>query len=675
MLETVLQIGKAFRNSDKNLKYHRYIKKCPEDTDKLKILRLSIPVKEDFSFDLNSISEIKDENVIKNDLYYLTFKTSDADGLVKYIFGDIFYSITKGKEGGYYRLANLDNKQKAYQVSSFNRGNNDFESIKSLFLEKNKSTISDFEQEWQSFVLQRFREEFKKKFHIIERILKYQNGIVEYFISKEKYGQMPLLKILNDEDILIKLSAENVFSQIKQSRTSKKNFKKLVGSEEPIWEEIDSSSEYKLKLADYSTNSLFLHFNFNNKNWYDFENAIEIINQKILEDFVEESPQNNGFVLKKYLYKTLSSPEKDYQFPNFIPTGRYRNHLFNNKSEILDLLYAIDYSKKALLKIPSSDIKVIVLPQGQRLKAKHYEDFINRPKSLDKIEESERIVKEQNIPDSDDLLFKPVVENIAEEITQYDLIFSKQGGLSSPDVDLVEISGIEKSKLQLINQRIREIKLYFYQKSKNFLTKELVPLDVVMSFLKILGDPTKGKKKYQNHLYKILPQIYSGIYYNDSILLPVFIEKIEFNIRNGKTNFNFLKYDFYFLTTIQNTQTEGENMMKITQSKSYKIGTLLGKLAQSLKFEIKSFEKNYVGNLSRRITTLPDLIKFKTFIEEKIVIHEKNFENIRTTSLELANDIKEFSGRYDKNECAFGFFESYFAPFKKKTNSEDKKEN
>ena len=96
MLETILQIGKAFRNSDKNLKYHRYIKKCPEDTDKLKILRLSIPVKEDFSFDLNSISEIKDENVIKNDLYYLTFKTSDADGLVKYIFGDIYYSAWGG---------------------------------------------------------------------------------------------------------------------------------------------------------------------------------------------------------------------------------------------------------------------------------------------------------------------------------------------------------------------------------------------------------------------------------------------------------------------------------------------------------------------------------------------------------------------------------------------------
>ena len=129
------------------------------------------------------------------------------------------------------------------------------------------------------------------------------------------------------------------------------------------------------------------------------------------------------------------------------------------------------------------------------MKAKHYEDFINRSKSVDKIEERERIVKEQNIPDSDDLLFKPVVENIAEEITQYDLIFSKQGGLSSPDVDLVEISGIEKSKLQLINQRIRQIKLYFYQKSKNFLTKELEPLDVVVSFLKILGDPTKGKKK------------------------------------------------------------------------------------------------------------------------------------------------------------------------------------
>ena len=114
--------------------------------------------------------------------------------------------------------------------------------------------------------------------------------------------------------------------------------------------------------------------------------------------------------------------------------------------------------------------------------------------------------------------------------------------------------------------------------------------------------------------------------------------------------------------------------MKIKNSQSYRLGILLGRLAQNFAGQnspIKSFEKSYVGTLSRRITTLADLMKFKTFIEEKIVIHEKNYDNNRSTSLELTQAIKDFpnSERYDKNECAFGFFESYFAPFAIKQDS------
>jgi hypothetical protein len=192
--------------------------------------------------------------------------------------------------------------------------------------------------------------------------------------------------------------------------------------------------------------------------------------------------------------------------------------------------------------------------------------------------------------------------------------------------------------------------------------------------LNILGDGTKSNKKYQSHLYKVLPQIYTGTYYNDAILLPALIEKTEFNIRDPeKSKFirsivNNLKYDFNFLTNIQNTIPEGGELMKIQESQSYKIGLLLGKLAEQFAAwrddcPIKSFEKSYVGTLSRRITTLEDLIRFKRFIEEKLVIHERNFKSVKDTSYELAQAVKNFSGRYDKNECAFGFFESYFAPF------------
>ena len=66
-------------------------------------------MKEDFSFDWNGI-KITPENE-RDKLYYLKFKTSDSDGLVKYIFGDIYYekkaSVKKdgtieSNEGGYY---------------------------------------------------------------------------------------------------------------------------------------------------------------------------------------------------------------------------------------------------------------------------------------------------------------------------------------------------------------------------------------------------------------------------------------------------------------------------------------------------------------------------------------------------------------------------------------------
>ncbi|MFB6307616.1 MAG: hypothetical protein ABEH43_11650, partial [Flavobacteriales bacterium] len=62
--------------------------------------------------------------------------------------------------------------------------------------------------------------------------------------------------------------------------------------------------------------------------------------------------------------------------------------------------------------------------------------------------------------------------------------------------------------------------------------------------------------------------------------------------------------------------------MEITESKSYQVGLLLGSLAKGLRNKINSFEKNYVGNLTRRISTLDDCIKFKNEIEQKNILHE-----------------------------------------------------
>ncbi len=670
MLETVLAIGKAFRDSPDGLKHHRYIKPCPEDTDKRNIFRLSLPVRDDFSFDFAGLNKISDENIIRK-LYYLTFKTSGADALVKYVFGDIYYTIQSGKEGGYYRLGDPSNKQKAFRMNSFQRGEEDFQDIANLYEEQlRENGLSTVDS--KRFSINRFHESFKKHYALIERLLRYQSGIAEYFEqSKKGYMQDTISEILSNEEKLKVLSAQRIFSEIKQSRTASKSWRRLQFDEEPDWDVIQHSREAINKLNGEAVRELFLHFDFGGKHWYEFTDDLYFLNQKMLADFAEEMNKPEGIVLKKYVYKTLSSAEKDVQFPTFRPEARYRSRIFKNLSEIEDLVYAIDYSQTALIKIRYSDIKIIVLPKGKNLTAADFEKFSHRD-SATQIQEHEEEISRSNEAESDQL-FAPLTQDVAENIIQYDLIFSKQGGMSSPDVDLIELAGIEKSHLQEIDKRIRKIKNKLYDQRKEEIKGELRPLSLTWSFFNLLSvtlkniDPSKPPKQqpkplYQRHLYKVLPQIYTGTYFQDTVLFPAFIEKTESNVRNELLNFNFLKYDFYFLTKIQNTKLEGANLMRIQESPSYQVGLLLGKLARPLRKPIKSFEKSYVGNLSRRISTLTDLIRFKTFIEEKLVIHEKTYPNIREASMQLAEVLREFSERYDKHECAFGFFESYFAP-------------
>ena len=168
-------------------------------------------------------------------------------------------------------------------------------------------------------------------------------------------------------------------------------------------------------------------------------------------------------------------------------------------------------------------------------------------------------------------------------------------------------------------------------------------------------------------MFKTLPKIYTDSYYNDPVLLPTFIEKVEFNLRNKiiSQNINILKYDYFFLIKIQKF---GENKLEnMFQDSSYKSGLLLGSISQTLSWKINSFDKNYVGLLSRRISDLDGLIKFSTFINEKLVIHGVAYPDLQKKYLDLTSLIKNMTeSTYNKYYCGFGFFEGYFNKFQKK---------
>lgn len=657
-LDTVLQIGKAFRNSENNLKYFKYVERCPQDKDGNWPICITIPVKSDFTFDWENV-KLTPENQ-QEQLYYLKFKTSDSDGLVKYIFGDIYYerkgslkkdgSIEAG-ESGYYRLENPNHSNAAYRASSFNRGNSDYESLVKLL--DTKSTIIKFHELLKTNVL------------FIERILKYASA-VNHFI--ENNGNDNFIDFLTDEENLYTLAAS-----ISYQALSKTNLKKLdIDSEFPTLE-----INQKKQLFDLSNFSVFIHFEFSDgKQWYQFSEDMTQINKKILSEFVDDG--KNGLVLKKTLYKTLCSGDKknDIQFPGFLIESKFKSKSFD-ENELQDLFYALDFTNKGRL-ISGTDIKLIVLPRGTNLTAIDYELFIEK-KDENRITEAN---KEKNKED----IFFDFSSDDNKNITSFDVILCKKGGLTSPDSDLIEISGIEKSKLREIMKRINKIAYEIEEERKNFIRteKELFPLKFDYSFRCILGNPQndiktgkvsfKPNPKYQSHLLKVLPLIYTENYFHDNVLLPAFIQNVEFSIRSGDAKYSFLKYDLKFLLSIQNHELKNKKIMEIINSESYQIGYMLGELAKNLRSEINSFEKNYVGNLTRRIGNLADFRKLKTDIEQKLIMHDKA-KYTRQISYDLAQKIKDFEGKYDKDESAFGFLEAYFKPIPKKEDTQQENIN
>lgn len=596
-LDTLLFIGKTFRDSESGWKYHRFIKPVIKDIEMyrkrkdehgnaIEPVLYIIPVaeSEDGSFELKlSERKIEDDEAKKQSLLYLNYKTSDKDSDKKYLFGDIIYAAykttKKGKiedvpPSGNYRMA------EGKKPGSFLRAKEDAASTAGTIIGK-------------------FREAFEKRLDEIEQLL---------------------------------LSAPAVI----------------------------------------------IHFAFpNGKAWWQLEGVEDVLKQQMLSSFVVEREVKGEIVLalNKTLLKTLKPPIWDKSTNNFKDpegiggvTPGFANHnthklrAFSSKDDVWNLMFAIDFAESPLIRV--KDIGIVVLPKGDHLAANQLLDFFQKSKGTESESDQEERIDESNQADSDyDSLFEPVVNNsFADEVT-FDMVFLKPKQGSSPAVDMLELQSIKKSHLRTVQEKIANIKRELEEKLKKEVLKADFRFDLKDNFLNILTTKTKAEKKYQFHLLKVLPQIYLDAYYEDPVLLPAFVERVEWSIRNDpKFFYPSFRYNLLFLSYIQ----KNNPYMHISQSSSYHIGRQLGIMARPFAAwrddcPIKSFEKNYVGNLTRRIAYPEDLIKFSNFLNEKLAIHERLYQDQQEASRAIATLLKEIgNSKYNKNECALGFFESYF---------------
>jgi len=410
-----------------------------------------------------------------------------------------------------------------------------------------------------------------------------------------------------------------------------------------------------------SAENVFLHFDFSGKHWYELPGVLDAINKQMARRFASVHPGTGLYTFDKTLYRSICSGDdkNDIQFPDFLSSGKHRSAAFTEE-EMKDLFFGINYSETPLVSEwdTRSSIKIIVLPKGNQLTADDLDRFSNR-------DLNEKNLLERHAEFDIDRLFSPFAWEVPENIVSFDVLFCKAG--SNVDSDVLDIPSVQRSHLEQVHERIRKARIAVGEQQKKEQGVEPPRRNLIWSFYSIFGDHSE---KYQRHLFKVLPQIFMGTYKRDDVLLSAFIEKVEYNIRNGSPNHNLLKYDYFFLTNIQ-TSNGGPTMNKMQTSKSYKAGLLLGKLAQPVSWEINSFEKNYVGLLSRRIANTDGLIKFANFVNEKLAIHGRATASRKVAWTELASLLANLTeSEYNKNYCAFGFFESYFA-YKPKPEAEE----
>ncbi|RMG34304.1 MAG: hypothetical protein D6732_10620 [Methanobacteriota archaeon] len=435
--------------------------------------------------------------------------------------------------------------------------------------------------------------------------------------------------------------------------------------------------------------AVVIHFRFDDgKSWYELPHVMATLKEHMLKSFAYsvKSHDYEGYSLKKSLV-TIGASDDDKSRVDLIISesmqemvfkDSHQMFLFKDPDNLWALMYAIKFAETPFFK-PQSDVQVVALPRGNNLNPEYLLEFFEPVTQLsqavdkeEKLGSSKRGHEKDKIIDEWEIFSEPMLDNLTharfEDEIFYDIIFMNPGSTTKPSVYLLVLENVSKSHLKQLEEKINKIKrkLTSEIKKEGLLTAKNIKLYVHTALNNILNISKGGNSKLRNHFISVLSKIYLDNYSHDEILLPAFVSKIEQQIREGKVYYHSLKYQMYFLLELQ----QNCKIMKIKENPSYEIGYQLGTMARPFAAwrddcPLKSFEKNYVGNLTRRITYFNDLLKFYNFLNEKLTIHERMYPEQRRASQALANLLGSPPKNYDKNICALGFFEAYFQSHKK----------
>ncbi|MCQ2195325.1 MAG: hypothetical protein MJZ28_10305 [Paludibacteraceae bacterium] len=675
-LDTVLHIGKTIKekvDESERIQYFRFSRK-PSFKDETPIFWFSVNIKmtsKQYTIDWNSLHPIP-ENQRENMFYFLN-KTSDQDSSAPtYLWGDIWYSLSVTEEkSNSFRIRKDNSLDKLYNdknyLNSFLSGDNKKKKQEKEFLQKyiNGEEIKDENYNFVSSIINAnpilmYWQMMKREKTNIEAVLSY-TPVIKSFVPDLNEVESAYKKYVWENLKSKKPVKDSINDYIRRKKTEDIEIK----ASDVSFEDLGDDTNKFLEVGDHC---VFLHFNFIDEkgktSWYEQERTCSYIYSYLIEKITE---YNDGkTVLSNLIYPTLCSgnEKNDCQFPNFKSENKYKSFFFSEEGESLyNLLYADRILKTTKKWIKGTDINIIILPKSidREIDIQSLLAFFFENKSENSL--------------FDTSCFDCFDEEESQQIV-FDYVFVNTSGQTS--VYLFDIAGLQKSILKEIESNIKKTSHNISEEIRETHHWEHFNTSIEDAYTVLLGmcqnnegnikfvnqvkvgNESKPYAPYQSHMLKVVPKIYTQSFYDDNLLLPSLIEKTEFCVRNGKeeNTHNYyikIKYSFKFLLNIQNNKTS--KYMEITSSPSYLIGQRLGQLAKPLGRKINTFQKNYVGMLTRRASTKSDAIELANDIIEKLVMHDCSYQ----TSLcgEVCANIASLNG-YDKEQFAFGFFEGYF---------------
>lgn len=682
-LDTVLHIGKNIKENiedSEKIQYFRFSRK-PSFKDDANIFWFTVDIKmssKRYQIDWNTLGTISENQ--RSNMFYFLNKTSDQDSSAPtYLWGDIWYSLSVTEEkSNSFRIRKDNSLDKLYNdknyLNSFLSGDNKKKKQEKEFLLRyiNGEEIKDENYNFISSIIDTYPilmywQMMKREKANIEAVLSYA-PVIKSFVPDLNEVESAYKKYVWENLKSKKPVKDTIGDYIEEKR-------RTVGIEikasDVSFEDLGDAANKFLEVGDHC---VFLHFNFvdenqNTINWFGHEKICKYVYDLLISKISEE--KDDRIVLNNLIYPTLCSgnEKNDCQFPNFKSENKYKSFFFSKEGGALyNLLYADRILKTTKRWIKGTDINIIILPKGidRNIDIKSLLAFFFENKSENSL--------------FDTSCFDCFDEEESQQIA-FDYVFVNTSGQTT--VYLFDIAGLQKSQLKKIEENIKKTSHNISEEVRKFYNWQSFNTSIEDAYTDLLGmcQNNEGDIKivnrvkkdkgtapyapYQSHLLKVVPKIYTQSFYDDEMLLPSLIEKTEFCVRNGKDGnsnkyyisnlFVRLKYQFKFLLDIQNNQTS--KYMEITSSPSYLVGMKLGQLAKPLGRKINSFQKNYVGMLTRRASTKSDSVELANDIIEKLVMHDCAYQTSQCG--EVCAEIASLAG-YDKEQFAFGFFEGYF---------------